>query len=72
MREPSSIQQPRIPRGCDQQGRYPQAAECCTEVGSEEPDFYDRKFWKEEAVSLIVFAASLVALMGTLAAFFAG
>ena len=72
MREPSSIQHPRIPDGCDQQGRHPQAAECCTELGQEEPDFYGPEFWKEEAVSLIIFAAALVALMGTLAVFFAG
>ncbi len=61
-----------IPKGCDQQGRYPQAAECCTELGSEEPDFYGPGYWKEEAVNLIIFAAALVALMGTLAVFFAG
>jgi hypothetical protein len=72
MREPSSIQHPRISHGCDQQGRHPQAAECCTELGQEEPEFYGREFWKEEAVSLIAFAAALVALMGTLALFFAG
>ena len=28
----------RIPNGCDQQGRYPQAAECCTELGTEDDD----------------------------------
>ncbi|MFM2007591.1 MAG: hypothetical protein RLZZ09_3246 [Pseudomonadota bacterium] len=72
MREPSSIQHPRIPRGCDQQGRYPQAAECCTELGQDEPDFYGPGYWKEEAINLIIFAAALVALMGTLAVFFAG
>lgn len=27
-----------IPKGCDQQGRYPQAAEAATEIGLEEPD----------------------------------
>ena len=26
---------PYIPRGCDQQGRYPQAAEAATEIGAE-------------------------------------
>ena len=72
MREPSSIQHPRIPDGCDQQGRHPQAAECCTELGQEEPDFYGREFWKEEASCLIIFAAALVALMGLLAMFIAG
>lgn len=25
----------RLPRGCDYQGRYPEAAEACTEVGAE-------------------------------------
>ena len=26
----------RIPNGCDQQGRYPQAAEPCTELGADD------------------------------------
>jgi len=26
-----------IPRGCDQQGRYPEAAESATEIGADEP-----------------------------------
>jgi hypothetical protein len=29
-----------IPKGCDQQGRYPQAAESATEVGVEEEADY--------------------------------
>jgi hypothetical protein len=29
-----------IPKGCDQQGRYPQAAESATEVGVEEEEDY--------------------------------
>ncbi len=72
MREPSSIQHSRVPNGCDQQGRHPQAAECCTELGQEEPDFYGPEYWKEEAAGLIIFAAALVTIMGTLALFFAG
>ena len=36
MREQPSVHHPRIPMGCDQQGRYPQAAECCTEIGCED------------------------------------
>jgi hypothetical protein len=36
MRERAPIQHSRIPNGCDQQGRYPQAAECCTELGCED------------------------------------
>ena len=27
-----------IPRGCDQQGRHPEAAEAATEVGLDEPE----------------------------------
>ena len=25
-----------LPKGCDQQGRYPQAAEACTDIGSDD------------------------------------
>jgi hypothetical protein len=62
----------RIPNGCDQQGRYPQAAECCTELGQEEPDFYGREYWKEEAISLGIVAVGLVSILGLLALLFAG
>lgn len=27
-----------LPKGLDQQGRYPEAAECCTEVGAEDDE----------------------------------
>ena len=72
MREPSSIQHPRVPNGCDQQGRHPQAAECCTELGQEEPDFYGPEYWKEEAISLGIVTVGLVGILGLLAVFFAG
>ena len=72
MREQSPLQHTRIPDGCDQQGRYPQAAECCTELGQEEPDFYGPEYWKEEATWLIIVAAAIVAIIGTVALFFAG
>lgn len=29
---------PRLPAGCDQQGRHPQAAEACTELGADDDD----------------------------------
>lgn len=29
---------PRLPAGCDQQGRHPQAAEACTELGADDED----------------------------------
>ena len=28
----------KLPKGCDQQGRYPEAAEACTEVGVSDED----------------------------------
>jgi hypothetical protein len=71
MREQSPFQHTRIPHGCDQQGRHPQAAECCTEIGSEEPDFYGPEYWKEEASCLIILAVALVAIAGTLVALYA-
>lgn len=62
----------RIPNGCDQQGRYPQAAECCTELGQDDPDFYGREFWKQEVVSIGIVAVGVVAILGALALLFAG
>jgi len=62
----------RIPKGCDQQGRYPQAAECCTELGQDDPDFYGREFWKQEVVSIGIVAVGVVAILGALALLFAG
>ena len=72
MREQSPLQHTRIPNGCDQQGRHPQAAECCTELGQEEePNFYGLDFWKEEGIALIVLAVALVAIMGTMVVLYA-
>jgi hypothetical protein len=37
--EPTTLRQPRIPLGCDEQGRHPEAAEAATEVGiPDEPE----------------------------------
>jgi hypothetical protein len=33
-----ALHRPYIPTGCDQQGRHPQAAEACTEVGADDDD----------------------------------
>jgi hypothetical protein len=71
MREQSPLQHTRVPNGCDQQGRHPQAAECCTELGQEEPEFYGWEYWKEECISMIIMAVALVAIMGTLVALYA-
>jgi hypothetical protein len=67
--EPTVRQVPerRLPYGCDQQGRYPQAAEPCTdldELGVQPPDEPD---WLERAAALvvIVFVLVVMALLGS-------
>jgi hypothetical protein len=60
----------RIPHGCDQQGRHPEAAEPCTELGQDDPEFYGRDFWRSEAIDLLIFAIGLVALVAALAMVF--
>ena len=56
----------RLPRGCDQQGRYPEAAEAATEIGHE-PDFYNRQFMLEELGSLLAWALGIFAVVGLIA-----
>jgi hypothetical protein len=56
----------RMPRGCDQQGRYPEAAEAATEVG-QEPEFYNRQFMLEELGSLLAWALGIIAVVGLIA-----
>jgi len=56
----------RLPRGCDQQGRYPEAAEAATEVG-QEPDFYDRQFMLEEIGSIVLWGIGIVVVVGLIA-----
>ena len=53
----------RLPRGCDQQGRYPEAAEAATEVGADDPDFYNRQFMLEELGSLLAWALGIFAVV---------
>ena len=54
---------PRIPHGCDKQGRHPQAAEACTELGAEEDDALAAAHGVVNAliVALAMWAAALVA-----------
>ena len=62
----------RLPRGCDQQGRYPEAAEAATDIG-QEPEFYNRQFMLEELGSLLAWALGIfaaVALLGFLVGYF--
>jgi hypothetical protein len=63
--------QTRLPHGCDQQGRYPEAAEPCTELGQEDdPDFYGAKFWEGEIIAALCVAAASVAGLAVLAMIF--
>ena len=55
----------RMPKGCDQQGRHPEAAEAATEIG-QEPDFYNRQFMLEELGSLLAWALGIIAVVALL------
>lgn len=33
-----------LPKGCDQQGRHPQAAEACTELGAEDDELASKPY----------------------------
>jgi hypothetical protein len=65
------MKHPRIPHGCDQQGRYPEAAEPCTELGQDDPDFYGAKFWEGEVIAALCVASAIVAGLAVLAMVFA-
>lgn len=54
-----------IPKGCDQQGRYPEAAHCATELGQDEqPSVKGKDFVL--AVLLAAFMLGLTALLAWL------
>jgi hypothetical protein len=59
----------RLPKGCDQQGRYPEAAEAATEVGQDESNFYGLEFWDapESLGKLVLLGLCVVVLVGVLA-----
>jgi hypothetical protein len=50
----------RIPKGCDQQGRYPEAAEAATEVGVDDDA-------PESLGTLVVLGLCVVVLVGLIA-----
>ena len=50
----------RLPRGCDQQGRYPEAAEAATEVGVDDDAV-------ESLGRLVVLGLCVVVLVGAIA-----
>jgi hypothetical protein len=58
--------EPRIPLGCDQQGRYPQAAEPCVDLDElgvklppQEPDWLERA----EVLVVVIFFVVLIGAM---------
>jgi hypothetical protein len=51
----------RIPKGCDQQGRYPEAAEPCTELGADDDDAV------ESLGRLVLLGLGVVVLVGAIA-----
>ena len=57
------------PKGCDQQGRYPEAAEAATEVGAEEPNFYSKELLLKEAAEFALSVLVIFAVVGAIAAF---
>lgn len=59
----------KMPMGCDQQGRYPEAAEAATEVGADEPPEHNiiKDIAKEVAISL-----GAVAVLGVVVLFALG
>lgn len=52
----------RLPKGCDQQGRYPQAAEAATDIGQDE-EYADRVIlWAAVAIVTVTLIAVGVAI----------
>ena len=55
----------RLPKGCDQQGRYPEAAHSATEVGQDDEEQADLVFlWAVVAILTVTIIAVGVAIWG--------
>lgn len=59
MPERTPIQHPRVPLGCDQQGRYPEAAEAATEIGADDTS---SNWWTAMAVDVALAFCFVTAL----------
>ena len=58
-----------VPKGCDQQGRHPEAAEAATDVGQEEePNFYSSQMMLEETAKFALGVLVIFAVVGLIAA----
>jgi hypothetical protein len=55
----------KLPKGCDQQGRYPEAAEAATEVGADDEEQANLVFlWAVVAILTVTIIAIGVAIWG--------
>ena len=54
----------KIPKGCDQQGHHPEAAECCTELGADQDD--DTSPLDFSSLLVAVFVVGLVVAVANL------
>jgi hypothetical protein len=54
----------RIPNGCDQQGRYPEAAHSATEVGQDEEQADLVFLWAVVVILTVTIIAVVVAIWG--------
>lgn len=61
----------KLPRGCDQQGRYLEAAEAATDVGQDDPNFYSDEHLRSELIALAVWALVIMAVVAAIG-FFVG
>lgn len=50
----------KLPKGCDQQGRYPEAAEAATEVGADDDDV-------EPLGRLVLLGLGIIVMVGLIA-----
>lgn len=54
-----------MPKGCDQQGRYPEAAEASTEIGADNINEYKTGPWEIViGVAIVSFVAGIFFLIG--------
>jgi hypothetical protein len=61
----------KLPKGCDQQGRYPEAAEAATDVGQDEPNFYSKEYIVKEVIDFVL-GVVLIGLGVIVVAYLAG
>ena len=59
----------KMPKGCDYQGRHPEAAAASTEIGNDEPNFFSTQYMLEEFGFIAVGAVFVLALIVAVACF---